>query len=567
MSDIDPGKTPMIMTFLILALLVTSCATTTPLKTTDHPEKEENSKAVDYYLSGALYDFQEQYEKALLEYYQALLYDSTSSQILKAIGRDLIRTHRFESAKQYLVRSFRYNPQDKETLYFLAEAYFNLQDYENSASYFEKLWELDPYNSSVERNLIYIYSFLGQEGKLISFYEKMVDFFGYEDDIIYQLYSLYIKSKEIKKAQDLINGLIQSYPNQPKNWVLLGNLNETFADTVQAVEAYKKALMIDPDNGEALIQLYQLLRSQNRWEELTEFLSGVLERSPDNSEARLVMAEGLFILRRYEESQRILEPLLTKEVHQVHVFRLMGLIASEQNHLKQAEDFFKRITRVDPNNKFGWLSLALLYNQEQQFNDAIIALQDALSHLPDDKDLLGIYGSTLNQLKRYDEAVKVLEKAYQSNPDDLNIIVSLGVAYEELKMYTESDSLHESAIRTYPNEALLLNNYGYSLGDRGIHLDRALEMAKKAIIIDPENGAYLDTIGWIYFKSGDFEKAREYIENALSKREDSAVVIEHLGDVYFKLGNLEKASEYWNQALQKDPDNKFLKQKINDNEI
>lgn len=565
----DPDGLPInrYLTALVVVLLVGGCATTKPIKTNDHPSKEANPKSVDYYLSGALYDFQDQYEKALLEYYQALLYDSTSSQILKAIGRDLIRTHRFESAKQYLVRSLKHNPQDKETLYFLAEAYFNLKDYENSASYFEKLWELDPYNSSVERNLIYIYSFLGQEGKLISFYEKMIDFFGYDDEIIYQLYSLYVKSKEIKKAQSLIDNLIQSNPNQPKNWVLLGNLNEAFEDTSQAVEAYEKALTIDPDNGEALIQLYQLLRSQNRWEELTDFLSTVLERSPDNSEARLVLAEGLFILKRFEESQQILEPLLKKEVHQVHVFRLMGLIASEQNHLQQAEDFFKRITNIDPNNKFGWLSLALLYNQEQQFNNAIMALQDGLSHLPSDKDLLGIYGSTLNQVKRYDEAMKVLEKAYHSNPDDLNIIVSLGVAYEELKMYPESDSLHEAAIRTYPNEALLLNNYSYSLGDRGIHLDRALEMAKKAITIDPENGAYLDTIGWIYFKSGDFERAREYIEKAVSMREDSAVVIEHLGDIYFKLGNLEKASEYWNRALQKDPDNTFLKQKIKDNEI
>jgi len=555
------------ITLFVLALLMTSCATTTPLKTASQSGKDPNPKAVDYYLSGALYDFQEQYEKALLEYYQALLYDSTSAQILKAIGRNLIRTHRFESAKQYLAQSLKYNPHDKETLYFLAEAYFNLKDYENSASYFEKLWELDPYNSSVERNLIYIYSFLGKEGKLISFYEKMIDFFGYEDEIIYQLYSLYVKSKEIKKAQGLIDGLIQTHPNQPKNWVLLGNLNETFEDTSQAIEAYKKALTIDPDNGEALIQLYQLMRSKNKWEELTGFLGQVLERSPDNSEARLIMAEGLFILKRYEESQQVLEPLLKKEVHQVHVYRLMGLIASEQNHLKQAEDFFKKIIQIDPNNKFGWLSLALLYNQEQQYNNAIIALQDALSHLPNDKDLLGIYGSTLNQVGRFEESVKILENAYQSNPTDLNIIVSLGVAYEELKMYPESDSLHEAAIRSYPNEALLLNNYSYSLGDRGIHLDRALEMAKKAITIDPENGAFLDTIGWIYFKNGDFEKAREYIEKAVSKREDSSVVIEHLGDVYFKLGNLEKASEYWNQALQKDPDNEVLKQKIQDNEI
>ena len=166
-----------------------------------------------------------------------------------------------------------------------------------------------------------------------------------------------------------------------------------------------------------------------------------------------------------------------------------------------------------------------------------------------------------------DDALAQLALAYDLDPDDLNVIVSLGVAYEELNMFEESDLLHEKAIQKFPDEALLLNNYSYSLGERGVHLEHALEMAKKAVTMDPENGAFLDTIGWIYYQLGDYEKARDYILKAISKREDSSVVIEHLGDVYFKLGNIEKAKEYWNQALQKDPDNRELKQKISSNEI
>ena len=558
---------------ILFAFLIFSCASTqsmhqkSSIDSHDSHDSQANSKAQDYYLSGALYDFQEQYDKALLEFYQALLYDSTSAQILKAIGRDLIRTHRFESAVQYLRHSLNYNPQDKETLYYLAEAFFNLKDYENSATNFEKLWKLDPYNSSVERNLVYIYSFLGREDKLINFYERMIDFYGYDEEAVYQLYSLYIKTNEITKASELVNKLIQFHPNESKNWVLLGNLNETTKDTTKAIEAYQKAVSTDPDNGEALIQLYQLLRQNKDWEELKTIFSQIVEKNPENSEARLILAEGLYILKEYEKSQQTLKPLLEKNLHQIQVYRLMGLIASEQNHFDEAEGFFKKITQIDPKNKFGWLSLSFLYNQQQEYNRAIITLQDGISHLPNDNDLLGFYGSTLNQLKRYDEAVKILEKVHQAEPDDLNIIVSLGVAYEELKMFAESDSLHESAIRQFPEEALLLNNYSYSLGERGIHLDRALEMAKKAVSIEPENGAFLDTIGWIYFKTGDYEKAKEFIQKAITKREESAVVVEHLGDVYFKLGNIEKAREYWNQALQKDPDNKELKQKISNNEI
>jgi tetratricopeptide (TPR) repeat protein len=94
-----------IFVFFSLLLIFTSCASTKAVKEKTEAESKEHPLAVDHYLAGALYDFQDQYEKALLEYYQALLYDSTSSQILKAIGRNLIRTRRFESAKQYLERS------------------------------------------------------------------------------------------------------------------------------------------------------------------------------------------------------------------------------------------------------------------------------------------------------------------------------------------------------------------------------------------------------------------------------------------------------------------------------
>ena len=85
--------------------------------------------------------------------------------------------------------------------------------------------------------------------------------------------------------------------------------------------------------------------------------------------------------------------------------------------------------------------------------------------------------------------------------------------------------------------------------------------------MDSENGAYLDTIGWIHYNLGNYEKARDYIFQAISFREDSAIVIEHLGDVYYKLGDIDEALEYWNQAFEKNTANSELKKKIESNEI
>jgi tetratricopeptide (TPR) repeat protein len=87
-------------------------------------------------------------------------------------------------------------------------------------------------------------------------------------------------------------------------------------------------------------------------------------------------------------------------------------------------------------------------------------------------------------------------------------------------------------------------------------------MAKKAIKIRPDNGAYLDTIGWIYYKLSKFNLALEYIKRSLEQRENSPVVIEHLGDVYLKLGDKKQAMHYWKRSLEVDDSNIELKRKV-----
>jgi Tfp pilus assembly protein PilF len=156
----------------------------------------------------------------------------------------------------------------------------------------------------------------------------------------------------------------------------------------------------------------------------------------------------------------------------------------------------------------------------------------------------------------------VLEKARLINPKDVEAIGQLALVYEGLKKLDESDSLYEEALRLDPQNHLILNNYGYSLADRGIQLERALSMATKAIEAQPENTSYLDTIGWVYFRLGRYRDAETYIKKAISKGEASAVVYEHLGDVYFRLNEPDRALEQWNAALKLDASNMELKGKI-----
>ena len=286
--------------------------------------------------------------------------------------------------------------------------------------------------------------------------------------------------------------------------------------------------MLNRDDEKTLNKLYFLHRDSDDWSGLAQTFAEVVEQDSANYRARLVLAEGYFNLGQYQQVRQLLNPLLAHE-----------------SYREQA-----------------WEFLAVLYLQSQQYQECIALLQEALEVVPENKRLLFIYGSALQQTNRDREALQPLKKAYKLDPEDYNTIITLGLAFDNLKLYAPMDSLYEAAIKFFPDDALLLNNYSYSLSERGLQLRRALEMAQRAVEIEPDNGAYLDTIGWIHFQLGNYHIALQYIERAIAYREESPVVIEHLGDIHFKLGNPEKAKTYWRQALDKDPGNETLRDKL-----
>lgn len=547
---------------MLLALLFSCSAGRKTSRAPAPPDHARKTQALDHYLAGALYDFQYLYKEALLEYEQALRYDSTSAQILKAIGRNLARIEQYPKAIQYLSRSLNFNPNDRETLYYLAEAHYKLKNNSDAAFYFERLLEIDPYNSLAQANLIFLYTRMGAIDKLISLREKLVDIYGYEDDSVYQLLTLYMQVGQLNKASELILKLIEEDPGEPSNWVIYGNLLELKNDTTGAVNAYKKALDLNPTNTQPMNDLYQLYFQQRDWSGMVSTFEKIVQADSGNGRARLFLAEGYFYSEDYQKARETLQPLLDQGELREQAHLLMGRIAASQNRMDEAKMHLRELTRIEPWNSRAWELLSVMYYQEQDYQECKEVLEEALLRFPNEVSLLSLYGSALQQLNHPQAAMNVMEKVYKLKPDDLNTIVTLGIIYDELKQYSALDSLFDAALLIYPDNALILNNYSYSLSERGIQLERALEMSRRAVELEPENGAYLDTIGWIHFKLGNYQEALRFIQKAVNTREGSAEVLEHLGDVYYQLGETDNAQKYWRKALEKDPGNQTLKDKL-----
>jgi tetratricopeptide (TPR) repeat protein len=549
----------------LFIFLLLGCASGTKVKKTDASESRKNirnERAYNHFLEGELYDFQDQYEKGLIEYYQSLLYDSSSAQIYKAIARDHMRLQQYSSAVEYLKRAHKLDPQEKEVLNYLGEAYYNLKEFPKAISYYEQLFALDPYNTSVQNNLIYLYSRLNQDNKLLDFYGKLTEYYPGDTDRAIQYAMTAIKQKKIDVAKQILNQVVEEDSTQLKARFVLGNLYEMQKDTAAAIRSYQKILAAEPDFEDALTHLYRIYRSKQDWEGLENTFLPIVNSDPDNAQARLILAEAYYYQDKQDKADDILATVLKDKEFRPAALEMRGRIAFEKENFDEAEKYFTMLTEEDPQNRFGWLFLAIINNQQEKYNNTISILRKALDIHGEDPDLLGLYGSTLNEVGKQEEALPVLEKAHQIKPDDINTTSSLAALYDQLKMWKKSDSLYETAIKKFPENALLLNNYSYSLSERGIQLNRALEMVRKALEIDSANGAYLDTMGWIYYQLGEYQNALQYIQKAMAEREDSAEVIEHLGDVYLKLGKPDEARKYWEKALGKNPENIDLKKKL-----
>ena len=189
-------------------------------------------------------------------------------------------------------------------------------------------------------------------------------------------------------------------------------------------------------------------------------------------------------------------------------------------------------------------------------------LLESLKIFPNDFDINYFLGIAHYSLKNFIESETYYEKALKINNQSTTAMHGLAMVYDKNKKWNKSDQLYIDLIADNTNDAQAYNNYAYSLVERNKDIDYALTLAQKAIELSPNTSAYLDTIGWIYFKLNDFEKAKEFIGEAIVYDESSSVVLEHYGDVLIKLNELDEALIFYNKALDLDQENAELIEKI-----
>ena len=235
------------------------------------------------------------------------------------------------------------------------------------------------------------------------------------------------------------------------------------------------------------------------------------------------------------------------------------------NESAKAVDELNRALELNPDNLGARTLLAFLYTSLQQYTLAEIQyeilLKQASQQDPQNLAIHHYLGQFYFQQRKFDKALEQFKFILGLEPENIEAKLFVGLIYEEQGLRKEAISEFKQILEIEPENSDALNSLGYIYAEAGINLDEAEELIEKALEQRPNSGAYIDSLGWMYFKKSQLKKARKELETAASLLED-AVILEHLGDVYFSLGEIEKAKEVWGRALGlKSPDEK-IKERI-----
>ncbi len=565
-------------------------------KSQDSVDKEE--LAQNLYIDGAVLELKGEYIEALDKYLMAYRIMPDAG-IAHTIAKNYYKLNKLATALPFAKDAVKKDSANVDYLSLLAVIYNESHLDDSSAVIYNKMIENDSTNVNALFGLAQIIE-NKRPNESIKLYKKIISIIGPEWNVLVKLIEVNERLGNVPETIKTIEELIQLNPSQLQLQKLL---IETYLKTGDVEKAYNKAneaLISFPDDLN-LIEMKANAAGRKGLikESLNEYLK-LFDKPEMTIEWKIRI--GMLYLSESEkdtinlEAARTIFERIDKDTLDWQINSFLGEIAIRQKRDSVAIDYLKKATELAEWNNQVWIRLggilfdARKYKEAVQFmekastkfpNDFAINLiyglclsqlnehlkakdflKRALNIVPDDVNALGAMGFTLNQLKEEEEALKYLDKAIKLDAKNLQVISITALIHETRKNYTVSDSLYTVALAIDSTDALTLNNYAYSLADRGIKLQEALAMSKKAVEADPKNSSYLDTIGWIYFKMGEYKKAKENIEASLKIENNSATVIDHLGDVLYKLGEKKKALENWKKAFEKDNTLTSVKEKI-----
>lgn len=412
-------------------------------------------------------------------------------------------------------------------------------------------------------------------------YEALEKLTGPSEGLLLQKLKILDRKGDKVRTEETLNALIALNPTEQRYYNMLGDYYQRNGKPDKAVEVYNRLLLVDPDNGFVHLSLSDYYRQQkDDVRAFSEMVAGFEEPGVDVDTKVKILLNYYYAIDNPQlpgrekfvfESDSLCRVLVRIHPDEAKAFAVYGDFLTRFNKLTESREIYRKALELDKSRFAIWNEVLLL---NSRLNDSETQLKDArqaIELFPDQPTPYFFYGAALSQQNNYRDAVSNLQTGaafvVDNNPLLTQFYAALGEAYNGLKEFPKSDDYFARALALDPDNAYVLNNYSYFLSIRNEKLEEAEKMAAKATRLDPLNPSNMDTYGWVFYRLGNFDSAKEWIEKAIAIDTKNGTLFEHLGDVLFRLGDTEKALENWRKAKSYGGGSELLDKKINEKKL
>ena len=617
----------------LIGLLFAACASAPPdggitVRPVPKPTPPDPA-ALSHFVDARLFEMRGQHERAIASLRAAISIDSTSATLYGALARNLAAKGRHSDAAAPAAAALAREGSNLDIRWIYHESLISgLKDTTAALDQLEEIVRRDPNPIKGYDRMLKIHDARGDNAAVIQTLDRISALPGLNEHAKMIAAQNYTQRGVSSKALALYTDILGGNPGRSDAWVRLASLQTEAGDTLGAARSLRRA--VPNQNGR--------VNPRRIWRQLANIygkktrMDSLLSESPPDLEFQEALAGVYRSIAGRDPSQRGVHLLERSALLFNHLSRLkpdradlfakQGELLLGLNRPADARRAFIHAGEVDnrPEYHLG-TAHTLLY--EREYEAALQILEEITPRVTPKSEFYGktilSLGNAYSALGRHGEARAVYEASMALAPENTAFPYELGETYvrdgdweaatnvfrnllprvEEnpvalgqtlyglARALERSDAFEESArtferlLSLHPNHADALNYLGYMFAERGVRLGEAENFIKRALGSDPENGAYLDSLGWVYFKMGDYRRAQEYLKRAIDNEEaemkklgpqdtarrrgmleNLAVIYDHAGDCALALNQFFEARAWWKLALESDPDIEHTAEKL-----
>jgi tetratricopeptide (TPR) repeat protein len=504
------------------------------------------ARAHAHFAAGVIHEMNDEAEAALQEYYQAALNDPENEGLQLDVTRRLLQNKQYEKSLELLTQATA-RPKASGAIYArLGVVYSQMGKYQEAASASRIAIKKSPGSLSGYQTLFFNYLQNKQPQEALKVLEEA--------------------SKQPGADAEFLVGVSELYAN-----FTLQNPSQKEAVRAKALTVLERAEKLKSPNVVLQFRLADGFNGLGETGKASRLYLDLLKHLPDVPllRERLHARLASIYLRDSDRKKAVeqLEAIVRDDPTNPQAYYYLGYLNQRENKAAEAAEYYRKTILLDPNSfPEAYFDLALCQMSLKKPDEALATLEQARKKLPQTFAVEFYTGLAHTEKKDYAKALRyyieaeVIAKATDAKLLTTELYFQLGATSERIGDFQQAEAYFEKCLDLAPDNHEAQNYLGYMWAERGIKLDKARELIDKAVKAEPKNPAFLDSLGWVFFKLNRPQEALEYVQKAVElSTEPDPTLLDHLGDIFGALNQPEKAREAWTHSLSLQPNEEIRK--------